>query len=122
MPKAPPIHRPYGKAKPAPRSRQDDPGARITRAVHESRRWREKVRPMQLRRFPLCCLCQDEGRVTVAAHVDHIKPIRDGGAAFDPANLRSLCHSHHSSVTRKWQNERTGEPPTSLPERTYTIA
>jgi 5-methylcytosine-specific restriction protein A len=90
--------------------------------VYESRRWRERIRPAQLRQFPLCCLCEAENRVTAAQHVDHIVPIRDGGAPFDFANLRSLCHSHHSAVTRAWQNGRKGEPAVELPRATFTIA
>jgi 5-methylcytosine-specific restriction endonuclease McrA len=123
MPKSPPIHRPLaGLPGRKPTPRQDDHGARITRKVHESRRWREKVRPMQLRHFPLCCMCQAEGRITAALHVDHVQPIRDGGAPFDPANLRSLCASHHSTVTRTWMNQRKDEPPSAPAEPTYTIA
>ena len=122
MPKAPPVHRPFGKRAPVHRPRKDDAGTRAGRAVYESRRWREKVRPLQLQRFPLCCLCEAEGRVTAAEHVDHVRPIRDGGAPWDFANLRSLCKSHHSAVTRAWQNRRQGEPPAPPPPRTYTVA
>jgi len=67
-------------------------------------------------------MCKAEGRVTVAEHVDHIKAIRDGGAPFDWANLRSLCHSHHSGVTRRWQDQRGSEPALPAPGPAYVVA
>lgn len=38
-------------------------------------------------------------RVHIATDVDHIIPLRDGGAPFERSNLQGLCHSHHSSKT-----------------------
>ena len=49
---------------------------------------------MILRRSPLCVKC-GQG----ASQVDHIVPIRKGGARLDPDNLQPLCHSCHSSKT-----------------------
>jgi len=34
-----------------------------------------------------------------ASEVDHIIPVRMGGAKYDLRNLRSLCHPHHSQIT-----------------------
>jgi 5-methylcytosine-specific restriction protein A len=91
--------------------------------VHNSARWRYKVQPAYLRQHPLCAMCEAEAppRLRPAVHVDHIVPLRDGGAPFDWSNLRSLCHSHHSAVTRQWQNQRTGSDP-EPPAPSYTIA
>lgn len=50
---------------------------------------------MVLRREPLCRRCGHE-----ASQVDHIRPIRQGGARLDPENLQALCHSCHSRKTR----------------------
>jgi 5-methylcytosine-specific restriction endonuclease McrA len=122
VPKAPPVHKPFGKRRVATSQRKDDAGARLTRKVHNSARWRYQVQPMQLRHHPLCCMCQAEGRVEAAKHVDHIRPLRDGGAAFDPSNLRSLCHAHHSSVTRQWQNQRGDQESSAAPAPAYVIA
>ena len=47
-----------------------------------------------LLRHPRCKLC---GRI--AKIVDHIIPIRAGGARLDPRNLRSLCLTCHGRVT-----------------------
>jgi 5-methylcytosine-specific restriction protein A len=61
------------------------------------------MRAIQLIRKPLCVLCIEAGRTTPSMHADHILPTNDGGASFDFANLRSLCHECHSRVTRAWQ-------------------
>lgn len=38
-----------------------------------------------------CVICGMDVSARGAARVDHIKPIREGGARLDPRNLRSLC-------------------------------
>lgn len=65
-------------------------------------RWR-RLRLLVLRAEPLCRECGTEGRVTPAADVDHITPLRRGGTN-DRRNLQPLCHSCHS---RKTQAETT---------------
>lgn len=42
------------------------------------------------------------GAVAPAVHVDHVRPLRMGGAKYDPANLQPLCHACHSRKTAKW--------------------
>jgi 5-methylcytosine-specific restriction protein A len=64
-------------------------GGRRSPYDHE---WR-KVRDAFLAAHPWCW-CG-----ALAREVDHLIPIRMGGARLDPANLRSLCHPHHSAVT-----------------------
>jgi 5-methylcytosine-specific restriction enzyme A len=44
-----------------------------------------------------------------ATEVDHIVPIRMGGARLDWTNLRALCHPHHSLVTALYR-ARYGRP------------
>lgn len=58
---------------------------------------------------PLCWCGQK------ATEVDHIIPIRMGGARLDPNNLRSLCHPHHSAVSKLYR-KRFG-PPRPYPRR-----
>lgn len=67
-------------------------------------------------------MCEAEGRIEIAVHVDHIRPLRDGGAPFDEMNLRSLCKPHHSAVTRRWQNERGDTPSPETPTPACVIA
>jgi len=66
--------------------------------IYDTARWK-RVRARQLAREPLCRACRALGHTVEAEHVDHRKAIEDGGAPFDPANLQSLCHTHHSLKT-----------------------
>ena len=62
---------------------------------YQSQQWR-RVRKLYLEQHPLCVECQREGRITPARVVDHIKPINEGGARFDPTNLQGLCDKCHN--------------------------
>lgn len=70
-----------------------------TRQVHDSRLWRDNIRPIFLKQNPLCVQCEAEGNVREATEVDHIKPIANGGARYDANNLQALCKHHHSKKT-----------------------
>lgn len=66
-----------------------------------SKRWRQ-LRHDILTRHPLCQRCEEEGRITPATEVHHIRPVEDGVTSadrarllFDPHNLRALCHACH---------------------------
>ena len=63
------------------------------------RDWR-RLRALYLRRNPLCCDPWGDhgGRPVVAAEVDHILPIRQGGGN-DWDNLQALCKACHSKKT-----------------------
>jgi 5-methylcytosine-specific restriction enzyme A len=69
------------------------PGAR---ARGYNVKW-ERIRRHFLEAFPLCVMCR-----APATDVDHIIAKRDGGSD-DWGNLRSLCHSCHSSRTGRDQ-------------------
>lgn len=70
-----------------------------TNALYRTGRWRD-MRARQLAREPLCRICAQEGRLTPATEVDHIRPHRgDRTWFFDPRNLQSLCHRCHSAKT-----------------------
>lgn len=55
------------------------------------------------RKNPLCVMCQAEGRLRVADHVDHIKAVSgpDDPLFWEPSNHQSICISHHSQKTAK---------------------
>jgi 5-methylcytosine-specific restriction protein A len=53
-------------------------------------------------------MCAARGRITAAVLVDHIKPIRDGGAILDDDNLQSLCRACHDAKTVEDVRKRTG--------------
>jgi predicted kinase len=62
---------------------------------------------MVLANHPLCVMCLAEGRVTAAAEVDHIIPLRDGGEHAEE-NLQPLCKPHHSRKTARDVRRRQG--------------
>jgi len=67
---------------------------------YSSARWR-KVRARKLAANPLCEMCIKDGRLTGAQMVDHITPIKRGGAQLDMNNLQSLCNACHNKKTAK---------------------
>jgi len=89
-------HRDYGRAR---RSFDAELG------FYQSAQWRA-VRAAFLRQHPLCCACEVRGRVVPAVVVDHVVPIKQGGARFDPENLQSLCVSDHNAKSAKERAQR----------------
>lgn len=60
--------------------------------------WR-KLRNVFIRRHPLCCECESNGRVVVAEIVDHIIPRkRAPELSLKWQNLRSLCRACHNRI------------------------
>ena len=45
-------------------------------------------------------MCEADGCKLLATDVHHIQDLSDGGDPWDPDNLASLCHKHHSQITR----------------------
>lgn len=64
---------------------------------------------MHLIQEPFCRSCKARGIYKAAQMVDHIRPINDGGAKLDDANLQSLCFSCHNRKTKQEQRERLRE-------------
>lgn len=79
-----------------------------SRARGYDARW-ERLRRMHLAGEPLCRMCLAQGRVTPAVLVDHIVPVRDGGAVLDDDNLQSLCRVCHDAKTAEDVRRRTGK-------------
>jgi 5-methylcytosine-specific restriction endonuclease McrA len=52
---------------------------------------------------PYCIHCKAEKVLTVANVLDHIKPIKDGGAELSKKNTQSLCNRHHNIKSAKEQ-------------------
>ena len=74
--------------------------AAYRRMIHTAR-WL-RLRRDKLSADPLCERCMAGGRLAPATEVHHIVPVEDAvddagkeRLMFDPANLRSLCHSCH---------------------------
>lgn len=88
------------------RYRKDDPDRKFL----QSRRWRERIRPAQLAREPLCEFCKLLGFVQRADSVDHIRrPRGDRLLQIDPANFQSLCSDHHQAKSL-WERRNDGRP------------
>jgi 5-methylcytosine-specific restriction enzyme A len=99
------------------KSRQQDP----YRKIYSSRRWRA-VRMAHLQAEPLCRSCKAEGRVAAATIVDHVKPMKQGGAPFDDANLQGLCSPCHSAKSIREGSRYGGAPSREDDEPKYVIA
>lgn len=61
--------------------------------------WR-KIRNRYIAKHPLCKHCEEQGRFTPAAEVDHIVPLEHGGT-HDETNLQALCKPCHSRKTAR---------------------
>ena len=72
----------------------------FSKTFYNSPEW-IKVRKQKLAMYPLCEECKKNGTFVKATLVDHITPIKQGGAKFDFNNLQSLCWSCHSRKSIK---------------------
>ncbi len=84
-------HRDYGRARRGFDAEVD---------FYQSKDWRA-LRAAVLRDDPLCVACQAKGMLVAATVVDHVVPLKDGGARFDRANLQPLCVSCHNRKTAR---------------------
>jgi len=74
------------------------------RAHYTSADWRAR-RLRILRRDAFVCRSCSRVAVGQAAHVDHIRPLEEGGTD-DDLNLQTLCSSCHGAKTRAEQRRR----------------
>lgn len=63
-------------------------------------RW-HRLRNRLLVEEPLCRHCRNVGIVEPAVEVDHIVPLKAGGARLDPANCQPLCRPCHRRKTAR---------------------
>jgi 5-methylcytosine-specific restriction enzyme A len=85
-----------------PKKQRSDEGHKL----RDTTLWRKRVRPHQLHLEPYCRRCHEKGILTPGIDVDHIVPISQGGAAYDHANLQTLCKPCH---IKKTSQERSHE-------------
>ena len=85
-----------------------------TNPLYASKRWRKYRESILMRRGPRCEECGHVPLFEREIHVDHIKPIAQGGEIYDETNLQLLCIQCHGKKTaqeRGWGrilNEKTG--------------
>src|SRR5690554_5824865 len=69
--------------------------------LYNTKAWKQ-LRAEQLRQEPLCRMCKEQGRITPATVVDHVKPHKgDRELFFDPGNLQGLCKAHHDGEKQR---------------------
>lgn len=84
--------------KPAPKGRPCSCRPAWEGSTHDSgndRRW-QGVRDAYRATHPLC---ERPGCPRLADDVDHVTPLAEGGAKYDPRNFMSLCEDHHKAKT-----------------------
>ena len=80
-------------------------------ALHGGRQWRT-LRLRILARDGYRCQINAKGCTTVADQVDHIVRLSEGGAKFDPRNLRAACTHCNASDGARHGNMKRKEPTT----------
>lgn len=80
-------------------------------AVYNTRTWRE-LRLIYLAENPLCEICKNQQKLTLAQEVHHKTPISTGKTiaekkiiGFDYDNLQALCTECHKSIDKIKHNE-----------------
>ena len=68
--------------------------------IYNSATWR-KVRKLILERDGFVCQLRGPGCTIKATDVDHVVACRDGGAWYDPSNLRAACRQCNSRRARR---------------------
>lgn len=69
-------------------------------AFYNSAAWRRTSAAIRQQR-PVCEVCSVYARHQPAQMVDHIIPIRQGGARFHEDNLMAMCHECHNRKSAK---------------------
>lgn len=72
----------------------------------------QRLRKQILERDAYLCQIRNPRCTTHATHVDHIQPVTDGGAWWDPTNLRAACKNcnlgrNHGNPDDRWRKART---------------
>lgn len=75
-----------------------DEDAQARKRFYDSALW-QRTRDAKLRRDPMCQCCAYGEVVTIGSHVDHWKPLAEGGHPTADENLVTLCSPCHSRKT-----------------------
>ena len=94
------VHRDYGRAR---------RGFDAEVGFYQSRQWR-LMRAAFLREHPVCGACSERGGLIPARVVDHLVPVKDGGARYLTSNLQALCVSCHNRKTARESAGRRASP------------
>lgn len=90
-------HRLSWMPKPRPREAKDfGHQEEEQKKFYNSRNWRYKIRRPYLSKNPYCVKCKEKDYIVLAEIVDHVIPIKQGGAMRDERNFQSLCKDCHN--------------------------
>lgn len=73
------------------------PPAKRVDAFYQSAAWTGLVADVKAMRGAACERCGAGGRI----YADHVRELKDGGAALDPANIELLCAKCHGRKTAR---------------------
>ena len=74
--------------------------------VYNTTRWR-KLRAAIIQANPSCKVCESLEEVKEANVLDHIIPIKQGGAIWSKANFWPMCHQHQNRKSGMETNKGT---------------
>jgi hypothetical protein len=99
--------------------RSAHPAPKTADPFYLSQAWRKLVEDLIVARFGSKAntqcedpACRSHGRRGIRVFGDHIKERKDGGAELDPANVRFLCGSCHTTKTTRARARRMAAKPT----------
>ena len=79
----------------------------MTGRLYDTTRWK-RARAAFLRANPLCVMCEQQGRTTLATTVDHKVPHRGDPAKFwDQDGWQGLCATDHSAAKQELEKSGT---------------
>lgn len=87
------------------------PPAKVPDPFYTSTDWRTFVREIKRQRGYVCAECRADCTSTPRGLIgDHIIERKDGGADFDPLNVRLLCMACHNRKTATARDRRFSRP------------
>jgi 5-methylcytosine-specific restriction enzyme A len=63
------------------------------------------IRARQLKLYPICAMCQQDGMIQPAIVCDHIQPHKGDEYLFYNGPFQSLCKLHHDSTKQRMENK-----------------
>lgn len=79
------------------------PAPKVALPFYQTPEWRALVAAVKAARGSRCEKCQAAG---VRIFADHVKELKDGGAALDPDNIMLLCGRCHAVKTAAERKRR----------------
>jgi 5-methylcytosine-specific restriction protein A len=86
-------------SRPTPSQRRTGPSA-AWQHLYKTKAW-QAIRAEQLARFPLCCMCAEDRRVTAATVCDHVERHNGDPAKFFAGPFQSICKPHHDGEKQR---------------------